>query len=228
MPAAEKRRQEQENLKASRIQHIIECTFNLFAEKVIESITMNEIASEAEIGVASLYRYFVTKEDLAIECAIYAWKMEEEIFSDIFSSPDYEDLSGYEQIKILLSIFPRVMTTQGNFFRFVYYFDSFVKKQSLSPERLNKYEITIDALKSIVMKALDKGKADGSISYSKLSNSAIANATKDEMYFTIMHSLFALAQKLSLSGEMLYMDKAVPPEKQVELLINIVLNSLQA
>ena len=57
MPAAEKRRLEQENLKQSRIDHIIECTFGLFADKGIESISMNEIASQSEIGVASLYRY---------------------------------------------------------------------------------------------------------------------------------------------------------------------------
>ena len=228
MPAAEKRRLEQENLKASRIQHIIERTFNLFAEKGIESITMNEIASQAEIGVASLYRYFVTKEDLAIECAVYAWKMEEEIFSDIFSSPDYDDLTGYEQMKILLGIFPRVLSTQGNFFRFVYYFDSFVKRQSLSPERLDKYEITITSLKDIVMHALQKGREDGSINYGKSGNEALATASDDEMYFTLMHSLFALAQKLSLSGEMLYMDREVTPGRQVELLINIMLDSLHS
>ena len=228
MPAAEKRRLEQENLKASRIQHIIECTFNLFAEKGIESITMNEIASQAEIGVASLYRYFVTKEDLAIECAVYAWKMEEEIFSDIFSSPDYDDLTGYEQMKILLGIFPRVLSTQGNFFRFVYYFDSFVKRQSLSPERLDKYEITITSLKDIVMHALQKGREDGSINYGKSGNETLATASDDEMYFTLMHSLFALAQKLSLSGEMLYMNREVTPGRQVELLINIMLDSLHS
>ena len=227
MPAAEKRRLEQENLKAGRIRHIIECTFNLFAEKGIESITMNEIAAQAEIGVASLYRYFSTKEDLAIECAIYAWKSEEEIFSDIFSSPDYDDLSGYEQMKIILGIFPRVLTTQEPFFRFVYYFDSFVKRQKVSLESLSAYEGTINGLKAIVIRSLKKGREDGSITYGKSKNEVIANASDDEIYFTYMHSLFALAQKLSLSGEMLYMDKLVPATRQVELLINVMLNALR-
>ena len=66
--------------KDGRIQSIIECSFGLFAENGIENISMNDIASEAKIGVASLYRYFQTKEELAIEVAIYAWKIELAIF----------------------------------------------------------------------------------------------------------------------------------------------------
>lgn len=228
MPAAEKRRLEQENLKASRINHIIDCTFTLFAERGFESITMNEIAEQAEIGVASLYRYFSTKEDLAIECAIYAWKMEEEIFSDLFVSPDYDELSGYEQMKILLGIFPRVLSTQENFFRFMYYFDSFVKKQSITPERLGHYEDTIVSLKSVVMRALEKGRTDGSIAFSGDPDYNVSSATDDEMYFTLMHSLFSLAQKLALSGNMLNMDRAVTPDRQLELLIAVMLNSIKA
>ena len=53
-----------------RIQAIIECTFGLFSENGIENISMNDIAAASKIGVASLYRYFQTKEELAIEVAI--------------------------------------------------------------------------------------------------------------------------------------------------------------
>ncbi len=227
MPAAEKRRLEQENLKQSRIDHIIECTFGLFADKGIESISMNEIASQSEIGVASLYRYFSTKEDLAIECAIYAWKMEEENFRRIFTSEKYAQLTGLEQVQELLGIFPEAFVSQSSFFRFVYYFDSFVRKERVSPERLEKYEKTIGGVNQIVLSALAKGKKDGSITFNAGRNAAMETADPKELYFTVMHMLFSLAQKLSLSGEMLYMDKEIRPEKQLDLMVRIVLDALR-
>lgn len=227
MSAAEKRRLEQENLKAARIQHIIECTFGLFAEKGIESISMNEIAAQAEIGVASLYRYFSTKEELAIECATYAWKMETVNYSSMFSSAEYEEKTGYEQMKCLLENFPEALVSQYSFFRFVYYFDAFVKKERVSAERLSKYEGAISNLKTVIVSALDKGVKDGSITYKSNPNSEIANATYDELYFTMMHALFSIAQKLSLSGEMLYMDFEVKPRKQMELLVSFMLSTLK-
>ena len=64
MTPKEKHQEEQNELKTSRINRILESAFNLFSEKGIDTITMNDIASTAEIGVASLYRYFATKDEI--------------------------------------------------------------------------------------------------------------------------------------------------------------------
>jgi|WetSurMetagenome_2_1015567.scaffolds.fasta_scaffold181590_2 AcrR family transcriptional regulator len=227
MQAAEKRKQEQNNLKSLRITHIIECTYTLFAEKGIDTITMNEIAAQAEIGVASLYRYFSTKDDLSIECATYVWEKEETLFGGTFRTADYALLTGYDQIQALLEIFPKMLRTQGKFFRFIYYFDSYVKRQNVSPEHLSKYEMTIANIKTIVMNALAKGRRDGSVTFNINKNGSLVSATDSELYFTMMHSLFSLAQKLSLSGEMLYMNHEVSSSRQIQLLITILLDSLR-
>ena len=224
MQAAERRRLEHEMLKTERINSIVECTFGLFAEKGIESISMNEIAFRSEIGVASLYRYFSTKEDLAIECAIYAWNMEAGNFNKYFASSEYENLTGYEQLECLLEVFPEALVSQSSFFRFIYYFDAFIKKEKVSPQRLSSYEKAIGAVKDIVVLAIDKGIKDGSITFG---SSFLAEASVDEIYFTMMHSLFSMAQKLSLSGEMLLMDLEVKPRHQMELLVNMILRAIK-
>ena len=48
--------------KTVRIERILDVAFELFATRGIEPVTMNDIAQKAKIGVASLYRYFETKE----------------------------------------------------------------------------------------------------------------------------------------------------------------------
>ena len=188
---------------------------------------MNDIASEAKIGVASLYRYFQTKEELAIEVAIYAWKIELAIFNEVFTSEKYKLLNGFGQLRVLLEIYEEAMVSQRSFFGFIYYFDSFIKKEKVSSERLGEYEKVIADTNAIVINALEKGIADGSISFSSSENDVLSKASVQEMFTTMMHSLFCLAQKLSISGELLNMDRVVEARKQIEILINIILVALK-
>ena len=218
MLAAERRKMEQEELKASRIKHILECTYDLFSNG-IDPVTMDKIADNAEIGVASLYRYFSTKDQLAIEVATFAWKQEQELFAKNFNTEQYNALSGLEQVHTLLNIFPNMFETEGKFFRFVYYFDAYIKRERVPPQQLTQYEAAIIGTQKMMMDAIAKGKTDGSLQTGSMTN--------DELYFTATHALFSLAQKLSLSGEMLYMDKSTSGKRQLELLVTIILKSLK-
>ena len=213
--------------KDGRIQSIIECSFGLFSENGIENISMNDIAAASKIGVASLYRYFQTKEELAIEVAIYAWNIEKAIFNEVFTSDSYNLLNGFGQLRELLEVYEEAMVSQRSFFSFVYYFDSFIKKEKVSSERLREYERAISDTNAIVIHALEKGIADGSISFTGSKNEVLARASVQEMFTTMMHSLFCLAQKLSISGDLLNMDTVVESRKQIEILINIILVALK-
>ena len=101
------------------------------------------------------------------------------------------------------------------------------KKEKVSSEKLAEYEKTILGTNRIVIQALEKGIADGSISFNGSKNEVLARASIQEMFITMMHSLFCLAQKLSISGDLLAMDKSVESRKQIEILINILLVALK-
>ena len=218
MRAAEKRKAEQEGLKASRKAAILDSTYELFSNG-IDKITMNEIADHAEIGVASLYRYFSTKDDLAIECATNAWEKLIKKFADKYTSQEFNNLNGFEQLKSLMQIFPQLFQSDNQFFRFIYYFDAYVNKQNVAPSRLTAYEAVIIKPYKIFMAALKKGREDKSIN--------TFDTSDENIYFSISHGLFSLAQKLSLSGEMLYMNLNTPALEQINLLIKIILNALK-
>ena len=49
----------------------------VFIKQGIDKTKMTDIAEEAQIGVASVYRYFKTKPDIAIEAAeeLCRWKL---------------------------------------------------------------------------------------------------------------------------------------------------------
>lgn len=229
MQAAEKRKKEIEKLKEERITHILNCSFKLFSKDGIESVTMNEIAANSEIGVASLYRYFVTKEDLSIQVAIHAWKTMEEKFEVVFTSEKYKKLSGIKQLEALLNVFPSAFKDSPDFFKFIYFFDSFMKKESVDQKRLAEYEEKISFVKSIVVAAIKKGLKDKSIDYSKLFEKVtFEDESVEKIYSAVLHALFSSAQKLSLSLGLLAMDDRVQPEEELRLLVKLFVDELKA
>ncbi len=222
MNLKEKRQLEQEEMKSKRIDHILDCAFTLFAKDGIDSVTMNDIAKEAEIGVASLYRYFVTKEELAIQCATRIWKQNTAEFEELFFDDDYISKSGLEQLTVIFSIFCEMYRSNGDFFRFIYYFDSFIHRSGVTPEELQVYEGSIIDTKDIAMRAIQKGYKDGSIR-----KDIVESDGGSILYYTLMHSLMSLAEKLSLSGDMLNMDSEVSGAIQMKLLSQLFINSLR-
>ena len=51
---------------AEKQKKILETAFRVFSERTIESVTMTDIAKEAGVGIATLYRYYSTKPKLVL------------------------------------------------------------------------------------------------------------------------------------------------------------------
>ena len=68
-----KYREEISNMMAKRRQEVLEVAFTLFAERTIEKVSVNDIASATGIGVATIFRYFGTKLSLCVELGALKW-----------------------------------------------------------------------------------------------------------------------------------------------------------
>ena len=80
--------------KQEKYAHIIDEGFALFAERGIEQVKLSEVAEAADVGNATLYRYFPTKTDLVVAIAARKWQE----FIKWYNSPEYsggtENLTG--------------------------------------------------------------------------------------------------------------------------------------
>ncbi|MBR1639646.1 MAG: TetR/AcrR family transcriptional regulator [Treponema sp.] len=220
MTATEKLAEERDELKNARIERILLSAFSLFSHNGIDAIAMTDIAKNAEIGVASLYRYFETKDEIAIRTAMWAWESQKKLIVPILDSQDFNKLNGFNQLDQILRLFFKLYQTEPDFFRFIYFFDAYVVCQQIPAERLLPYQEIILSVQKIIAGAIHKGIEDGSIA-SRYRDS------EEELYFSIMHTIFSTSQKLSLSGKMLKMDETNDGVSQLQLLGNILLEGLK-
>ena len=206
--------------KTVRIERILDVAFELFATRGIEPVTMNDIAQKAKIGVASLYRYFETKEILVVKTVTYAWSTRMEDVLPNLVKPKYTNADGYSQLKVIFELFIKLYEKQTAFLRFIYLFDAYAVKEKIPKESMTNYESKILLVKQIISIAIQKGIEDGTINkkYGK---------TGDILYFTLIHTFFSAAQKLAISGNLLDMDSHMNGAKQLTLLSDILLEGLK-
>ncbi len=206
--------------KSISIARILDFAFELFAARGIEPVTMEDIAQKAKVSAASLYRYFETKENLVVRTATHEWGLRmDEVLPNVIK-PKYTNSDGYSQLEVIFSLFVKLYEKHQNFLRFIYLFDAYAVKEKISKDKMINYEAKILLVKEIISNAIQKGIEDGSINgkFGKYG---------DFLYFTLIHTFFCAAQKLSLSGNLLDMDSQMNGAKQLTLLSQILLEGLK-
>ena len=220
MTAVEKLAEERDEIKNARIERILLSAFSLFSHSGIDAIAMTDIAKNAEIGVASLYRYFETKDEIAIRTAMWAWESQKKVMLPLIKDSGYEQKNGLNQLEEIFMLFCKLYQNEPDFFRYIYFFDAYVVCQKIEPERLIPYQQVIQSVQEIIEKAIHKGIEDGSISDR-------FREQENQLYYSLMHTLFSTSQKLSLSSKMLKMDEENNAVQQLQLLGKIFLGGIR-
>ena len=201
-----------------RTEKILHSALDLFCERGIEDTSIKAVAKKAGVGPATIYRYFETKAELAISAGISYWQRVAHKYAGTLEGEMYLGMTGYDQLQCIFHLFENIFREETLFLKFLQEFDIFVRKYEISQERLGEYEEEILNLKPYVTKALERGLKDKSLSFSY---------TVDEVYFTIMHMMLSLLQKLAYSGSILSSDGQIDLSLQVKIAGELLLKGLR-
>lgn len=220
MTAVEKLAEERDELKNARMERILLSAFSLFSHNGFETIAMTDIAKDAEIGVASLYRYFATKDEIAIRTAIWSWEKQKQLILPILDDSGYYKKNGLDQLAEIFELFCKLYQSVPDFFRYIYFFDAYIVCQKIEAERLIPYQEVIQTVQVIISDAIHKGIEDSSIS-------SRFKGKEKQLYYSLMHTFFSASQKLSLSAKMLKMDETNNDVQQLQLLSSVLIGGLK-
>ena len=195
------------SIKQAKIDYIISIASELFLSEGIENVNIKDIANKADVGEATIYRYFSNKQTLVI-CA--AEKMAEKLHSDYFDLDDSTD--GITMVEAFYNNFLKIYSEHPEYYRFISEFDVLIQENS----QLENYEYTLLPYMEIFLDAYEKGLIDKSIKM------------VDDIrlfYITTTHALMGLCKKLTVDSVVLKQDKYGIEE--VEMLINIIIYRLK-
>ncbi len=207
----EKRRQK-ENV-------IIDQAKQLFLEKGIREVSMEDIAKKAQIGVASLYRYFRMKKVLVLACGTRIWEERQAEFDHILKQDEALSKTGIDTVHDLLYYYLDLFDNNKEFFIFIHLLDTYCMTDRFSKEEMTEYNNTLLSIYRIFQRAMEKGLEDHTIR---------PELDYPTTYFAFSKALLGLAQKLILENNIVPSDDRFSSRDQIKTLLDVLFHHFKA
>lgn len=168
---------------AARREAMLKEGFRLFAEKGIEAVTMQEVATSCCLGIATLYRYFNTKLLFVIAVGAKMWT---EFYDEIeaeYTRRGGDMMNAAEELDFYLSMYILLYREHRDLLRFNQNFNGYIMHEQATDEQLRDYLLSIEPFTRKFHVLYEKGQRDSSIR---------TDEPEQTMFNTTMHIMLAV------------------------------------
>ncbi|TQR18843.1 TetR/AcrR family transcriptional regulator [Psychrobacillus soli] len=202
-----------EQNKSTRYQHIVSAAERLFLDRGLDSVQMQDVANEAEVGIATVFRYFPKKDKLIVAVAIQNLERILPAFEEIAASPKTAYVRLEDVLNYLLE--EDQNSPPGNSSKFREAFESYA---SFTKEPLPDIDDYIEIQKQIsnsLNPIIEDGKTDGSIR---------TDLAIKETLITIINTFGTFVNNVVLKAPISFLEEDIDPHIQQRLLKDILLS----
>lgn len=178
------RDQEREQNKEVTKQNIVEVSKELFLERGFAQTNMAEIAEMAKISRKTLYRYFNSKEAIAMEIELDVFRFFVSVQDEFVKSLKG---NGYEKLTQYLEKLDSMVDEYSQLIRFTGMFDYYLVKDYPDTEGQKSFKAIIAEVDRPFVEFINLGLQDGSI---------VSGIEVSYLAHTISNSFLALAQRV--------------------------------
>ena len=189
-----------EQRKAATREKILETALRVFAEKTIDAVNLTDIAKEAGIGMATVYRHFDKKPDLVLAASTWAWQKYRQ---EDWRAVDRAGMSAAEVFEYFLDAFLDLYRNHRDLLRFNQYFNAYVKREGIPPERMKPYADVMNALAAQFHTIWTMGEQDGTLR---------TDVPEKKMFSLTLHLMLAAVTRYAVG--LLY-DVGIDPEEEL-------------
>ena len=204
-----------EQQKLQRRQNIIKIAKDLFLEQGVQTIQMQDVATAADIGIATLFRYFPKKEYLMIAATN---AITYEMATDIGQITE-QTVTAYEKIEQILEYYMDI--TKDPQLRLAKYFESFDLYEKIaeeSPEQYAEYLSARSKLAGILLRVGEQGKQDGSLR---------SDVDLDVFVMTMVQNFSIFTYKSSLTKHDTNLSTLLSSDNQLAMMKDVFLRYIQ-
>ncbi|WP_025684865.1 TetR/AcrR family transcriptional regulator [Paenibacillus maysiensis] len=207
---------ERSNLRIKRRINIIEAAQIVFTNKGFEQATMQEIAKEAGLGVATIFRYFPKKEQLIVSVASRIVQSEFEVLSEIVRGKGncYDKL---DRIFGALIFFQNTEHQRNS--KLIEAFECYVAMSKEPLEDIEIYQAQYNKLIALFSELALLGEQDGSVRTDHMTADTI---------ITMMNVFGNFSKKMAMLNGIAAFHTQVEEAEQFKILKKLFLDQLRA
>ena len=201
--------------KAARRQRIIDKGFEMFSNRGIDLVSVDEIAGACGITRATIYRYYPSKLDLVIEIGAVKWKECIARISERYPSGATDSLTAREHFALLIDCFIDLYREKRELLRFNQYFNLYVKSAGATDEQMSSYMRAIGILRAAFGRMYCKALRDGTVR---------TDLSEESMFSAFMHIMLAAITRYAVG--LAYVPKnGADPEDELKMLKEMFINN---
>ena len=148
---------------AARRERLLEAGFRLMSARTIEAVTLQQIADEARIGIATLYRYFKAKPDLVIEIGTNIWKRYYVEVEKEYARLNGPAMNAAKELEFFLDSIIELYRSRRDVLRFNRNFDTSVQHERCTAAQMRPYNDAVAVFAKKFHTVVRKARADGSL-----------------------------------------------------------------
>ncbi|KKC48582.1 TetR family transcriptional regulator [Paenibacillus sp. D9] len=198
-----------------RLQAVIDAAEQVFTRKGIDKSTMQDVATQAQMGVATVFRFFPKKEKLVVAVAT---KMLEEVLQE-FHAVAAQPETSLRKLEILFdSSIALLERKDSSGVKLLENFESYAAQFTEPLDDIGKFNAVYRKISGVFSTIIEQGKQDGSIR---------ADLPIQDTLRTVMNTFGIFARKLSLQKNILVIEQDLDPAEQLQILKHILLSYLK-
>lgn len=174
---------------AARRQGMLEVAFELYSQNGIAAVSMPQVATACECGIATLYRYFNTKLALAVEVGAWAWRRCFDEDNAEQQDNALNQLTGAQQFEACLERFLALYREHRDLLRFNQFFNIYVQAEGASHEQMDPYYGMVQEVRDWFHTIYVTGQRDGTLR---------SDVPEEEMFATTIHLMLAATTRYAV------------------------------
>lgn len=182
---------EKDRLEAERRRkQLIETGFRLFSEERIENVTLQRVADEAGVGIATLYKYYLNKERLVIAISKSIWSGVWQRTLGARGADGLAELTAYEGIALYADAIIMIYREQPQFLRFSGEYKNFIRsgktEEKHLEEELREHLDELEPVRQLFHRMYERARTDHSIRM---------DIPEQELFTTVTITMLSVAER---------------------------------
>lgn len=200
-------------LIAEKRTRCLETAYRLFCEKNIESVSLQTIANESGIPIATLYKYFTNKQTIVIEVASLKWKQFLDENREQRKSANHDGMTAAMLYEVYLDAYLDLYRNHRDLLRFNQMFNMYVQGEHIGGSALKPYQGMIESLKARFHNIFLLARKDHTVRM---------DVSEDEIFSKTLHLMLAVVTRYAV-GLVYVPEGGFDPEEELEFQKNMIL-----
>ena len=170
-----------------RRQRLLDVGFGLFSKRTIESVSMLDVAKACGVGLATLYRYYSTKQKLVTAISARVWDNYTKGMR--IDSEREVRMTAAEEFEFYLESFLDLYRNHKSILRFNQFYNVYIQNEGISEEEKQPFTDVIHALERRFETVYNKSQRDGTLR---------TDLPEKRMFATSLHLMLAAVTRYAV------------------------------